>query len=491
MPPVHPPGSSAPTPPIELWSLREETLLEELPQGVALVLHSRWGDLRIPRPGAVLTETLRRMLLGPVQLDNVPGLDELATRLRLLNALRQLTGLVVRSVGAPDGERPLLSVVPTATGARLEPVPVPAGRMMRLSRFASLRSSGHDMVLESPLSQFRAVFARPEAGWLISSLSRPVTLERAAERLPLAAPVVEAVVSHLVATGMVEIAQQPTAPHDAAFPEDQDPALLPWSADDLRFHWSSRPGGRDGDFGATYPLRGRQEEPPLLKQPPAGPRIKLPGPGPGVPDWDTSLTDILERRRSVRDHGPRDLTLSQVGEILFRSLRVREPAGPGAPHEPPSRPYPSGGAAYELECYLTVGRCAGLEPGVYYHDPLDHALVRLPTPEHLAGTLLDEAQVGAGMSARPALLLTLTARFARVSWKYSGLAYALTLKHVGVVQQTLYLLATGMGLAPCALGTGTTQLSAEAFGLDWREESAVGEFILGTLPEERETSAGE
>lgn len=491
VPPVQPRGSSAPTPSIELWSLREETLLEELPEGSALVLHSRWGDLRIPRPGTVLTETLRRMLLGPVQLDNVPGVDELAARLRLLHALRQLTGLVVRSVGAPDGERPLLSVVPTVTGARLDPVPVPAGRMMRLSRFAALRSSGHDMVLESPLSQFRVVFARPEAGWLISSLSRPVTLERAAARTPLAAPVVGALVSHLVATGMVEVAEQPTAPHGPVFPEDHDPALLPWSADDLRFHWSSRPGGRDGDFGATYPLRGRQEEPPRLKRPPAGPRIKLPGPGPGVPGWDTSLTEVLERRRSVRDHGATDLTLHQLGEILHRSLRVREPSGPGAPHEPASRPYPSGGARYELECYLTVGRCAGLEPGVYYYDPLDHALIRLPAREQLATALLDEAQAGTGMSARPALLLTLTARFARVSWKYSGLAYALTLKHVGVVQQTLYLLATGMGLAPCALGTGTTQLSAEAFGLDWREESAVGEFILGSLPEEREVSSKE
>ncbi|MYQ94985.1 SagB/ThcOx family dehydrogenase [Streptomyces sp. SID4946] len=482
MPSVQSPGSSAPVPWIELWSLREETLLEELPADAALVLRSRWGDLRIPRPGAVLAETLRRMLLGPVQLDNVPGVDELAARLRLLRALRELGGLVVRSVGAPDGEQPLLSVVPTAIGAWLDPVLVPDRRVLRLSRFATLRSSGRNLVLESPLSQFRAAFTRPETGWLIASLSRPVTLERVAERLPLAAPAVRALVAHLIATGMVEVAEEATAPHDAVFPEDQDPVLLPWSSDDLRFHWSSRPGGHDREFGATYPLRGRKEQPPALKELPTGPRIRLFRPDPGVPDWDTSLTEILDRRRSIRDHDSAGLTLRQVGEILYRSLRVRESTGPGAAREPASRPYPSGGARYELECYLTVGHCTGLEPGVYYYDPLGHALVLLPTRAQQAAMLLDEAQAGAGMTSRPALLLTLTARFARVSWKYSGLAYALTLKHVGVVQQTLYLLATGMGLAPCALGTGTTPLSAEAFGLDWREESAVGEFILGALP---------
>ncbi len=78
------------------------------------------------------------------------------------------------------------------------------------------------------------------------------------------------------------------------------------------------------------------------------------------------------------------------------------------------------------------------------------------------------------MSETPDVLLTMTARFARVSWKYSGIAYALTLKHVGVVQQTLYLLTTALRIAGCAIGTGDTERSARAFGLDWREESAVG-----------------
>ena len=40
-----------------------------------------------------------------------------------------------------------------------------------------------------------------------------------------------------------------------------------------------------------------------------------------------------------------------------------------------------------------------------------------------------------------------------VSWKYNSIAYSLILKNVGVLIQTLYLMATDMGLGGCAIGT--------------------------------------
>jgi hypothetical protein len=46
--------------------------------------------------------------------------------------------------------------------------------------------------------------------------------------------------------------------------------------------------------------------------------------------------------------------------------------------------------------------------------------------------------------------------------------------------------ATALGLAPCAIGTGDTQVFAQASGLDFSEESSVGEFALsGGLRAER------
>ena len=84
-----------------------------------------------------------------------------------------------------------------------------------------------------------------------------------------------------------------------------------------------------------------------------------------------------------------------------------------------------------------------------------------------------------GAHRRPPVLITMTARMGRLSWVYDGISYATTLKHVGVLQQTLYLVATMLGLAPCALAMGDSELATAAFGLDWPAEVSVGEFVVG------------
>src|SRR5205814_6728998 len=97
-------------------------------------------------------------------------------------------------------------------------------------------------------------------------------------------------------------------------------------------------------------------------------------------------------------------------------------------------------------------------------------------------TLLHITWVMANRQTRPQVYLGITARFQRVQWKYESIVYALILKHVGVLYQTMYLVATTMGLAPCALGGGNTDLFARAAGTDYYAESSVGEFILGSAP---------
>ena len=80
------------------------------------------------------------------------------------------------------------------------------------------------------------------------------------------------------------------------------------------------------------------------------------------------------------------------------------------------------------------------------------------------------------------MLLVITARFERTSWKYESVAYSLILKEVGVLYQTMYLVATAMKLAPCALGAGDAEVFARAIGSEFHEETSVGEFALGSLP---------
>ncbi len=84
-----------------------------------------------------------------------------------------------------------------------------------------------------------------------------------------------------------------------------------------------------------------------------------------------------------------------------------------------------------------------------------------------------------GAEAPPQILLTITSRFARVAWKYSSIAYALTLKDVGVLLQTLYLMAADMGLGGCAVGTSDIDLFEKMTGLPFHVEGPVGQFTLG------------
>ncbi len=80
---------------------------------------------------------------------------------------------------------------------------------------------------------------------------------------------------------------------------------------------------------------------------------------------------------------------------------------------------------------------------------------------------------------RPQIVITIAARFGRVSWKYSALAYSLILKDVGLLTQTLYLMASDMGLGGCAIGLSNIDLFEKMTGVPFRVEGPVGQFALG------------
>ncbi len=477
---------------VELWSLREDTLVE-LPdddEGEALIT-TRWGELRLSRPRAALRTALERMSYGPVALRNVVpgfgcGAEEPEDALALYDALEGMQHVVVRSLATADG-RPLLSAVPISRRARFRPVAARPGTVHRLSRFAQLRVEGDGLRVESPLAAHRVELHRTDASLLVSCFGRPSTAEQAARRLRLAPEAVRMALGYLVAAGMVVGSEPRPARQAARFAEDHDPALVSWSPHDLMLHSRSRLGRHDEPFGATCRHLGRLDPEPVLAPRGQGTRIALPRPDLArLLREDPPVTAVLEARRSVRRYGEHPLTLRQIGELLYRSARVRSLIAP-VPGDPTSlpasnRPYPSTGASYALELYVTVSHCEGLERGVYHYDPLAHALRAVRAAKETVDELLDEARMSAGLACVPPVLLTMTARFRRMTWRYDGMAYSGLLKDVGVLQQTLYLVCTAMGMAPCALAVGDSDLSARALGLDWRVESSIGEFVLGSLP---------
>ena len=456
------------------------------------VLHTHDGVLRLISP--VGSFALRRVAPGvaraledlasaPTSLTELAGSLPPAQAAQVRQVVERAGPLFTRYLHA-DG-RILIAIDVTARDARYEPAAVPAETMLRLSSFALLRSHQDALVLESPLARHRVTLVDPAAAALVCALAAAQTsagfAAELADRLPASA--VTALLGHLTGAGFIEVGAH--RGESVTFPSDTDPTLRQWDYHDLLMHSRARTGRFDQPFGGIYPYRGEIPPQPAVKPPPDGPSIPLYRPSlEDVLAKDPLLTTVLEGRTSVRQYAPEPLTAAQIGEFLYRSARVRARWGPSevTPYEATTRPYPCGGAAYELELYLTVQRCAGLAPGVYYYDPVGHRLVLLNAAAADRMAMLHTASVATGMQANPDVLITMTSRFQRLSWKYRAIAYSTSLKHAGVLYQTMYLVATAMGLAPCGLGSGNSDLAARTFGLDYLRESSVGDFILGSRP---------
>jgi hypothetical protein len=172
------------------------------------------------------------------------------------------------------------------------------------------------------------------------------------------------------------------------------PILQTWEFHDLLFHAHSRDGRHSNRVGATYRFAGRLASPPALKRAEAA-RVGT-GRENSVDLYrpvlnqlernDPPFARVQESRRSIRDYALTPISNRQLGEFLFRIGRVEDYWQGEAPtsHGPitmefAARPYPMGGALYELELYAAVNACDGLEAGPYYYDPAHHRLDRLRT----------------------------------------------------------------------------------------------------------------
>lgn len=255
-----------------------------------------------------------------------------------------------------------------------------------------------------------------------------------------------------------------------------------WSFPDRLFHARSRLGSHSGGYGATYP--GKTEAPGVQlasNYRPAAEFLALPPVDLAGSDYqDKRFADVLRQRRSIREYGPRPVDAQRLSTFLSETCRIQQ-AFKSDGVEYSLRPYPNGGALHELEVYLAVNRCDGIPEGLYRYLPDAHGLevIAVGDKKPLFDSLLSGARNCAALSALPPVLIMFTAKFGRVQWKYESIAYSLILKHVGCLFQTMYLVATALGLAPCALGGGAIDTLATLAGLDPDEENAVGEFLIG------------
>lgn len=409
------------------------------------------------RQGAALKALAR----GPIRFDVEPP-AEIGELLARLTA----DGLVTVQVGGDDAE---YSLRPFRRAPGPRPMPSPAGSSA-LSKFTVLRRVGDQLIAENPRAWCDVVLSGPRTVGLVSGTEKPTAGDAFANQL---------------------WADLRWAGHAVADAADEDAALetASWRPHELWFHRRSTVGDRGSSWAGFGPTRwadGRFE--PLPARPDAypGEPVAL-----AVPDLtelrtgDRPLAAVVDDRVSTRtfdDEHP--LTAAQLGELLYRCARTRSvrttATDRAVPEELPSRPYPSGGSLYELEVYPVIRNVDGIAPGMYHYDSIDHVLRPVAAYGDSVQRLIAPAALTLAEGRLPQVLLVLAARTGRLMWTYEEMPYAVILKHVGVLTQTLYLTATAMGLGGVAQGYGDTAAFAAATGRDELAECNVGSFVVGS-----------
>ncbi|HUI21065.1 MAG TPA: SagB family peptide dehydrogenase [Methylocella sp.] len=347
-----------------------------------------------------------------------------------------------------------------------------------LSRFAYLRRRGNEMVLESPRAGALFKICDPKIAATLAMLSTPQQIKQL-RRLD-GFPGVELLGLLLDCQIVFKI---DVAGESGLRPAEGDHNLVLWDFHDLLFHTRSTEGRHANPLGGVYPYAGVISPLPAVRPRWPGKKIDLRKFLAAHPAAISPVAKLLRERRSTRsfdDHRP--ITLAELSAFLDGTARVLSTASSEPGHDDGGhtvRPYPSAGGSYELELYLAVDKCEGLARGFYHYDASAHALVPIGVSPHELEVQLMGGEYSTGAPAAPQILITIAARFGRISWKYSSIAYSLILKDVGVLMQTLYLMATDMGLGGCAIGITNIDLFSKMTGIEFHVEGPVGQFAIG------------
>jgi SagB-type dehydrogenase family enzyme len=348
---------------------------------------------------------------------------------------------------------------------------------LALSRFAYMRRRGSELVLESPRAGALFKICSPKTVSILAMLSMPQQIKvlRRLEDFPgieLLGLLVDCEILFRVDVG-----------DSGLRTAEGDQNLVLWDFHDLLFHARSTEGRHANPLGGVYFYAGVLPPPPALRPGWPGKKIDLSKARAASAPALSPLAKLLRERISTRTFdNQHPITIAELSQFLDAAARVLSVSKPSPDLDDGGhavRPYPSAGAAYELELYLAADKCEGLARGFYHYDASVYALVPIEVQKHHLDALLAGSQYSMGAPAPPQILITIAARFARMSWKYSSLAYSLILKDVGVLTQTLYLLATDMGLGGCALGIANIDLFAKMTGIAFYVEGPVGQFALG------------
>ena len=160
---------------------------------------------------------------------------------------------------------------------------------------------------------------------------------------------------------------------------------------------------------------------------------------PPITKGKVSLEEAIFKRRSQRGFQRKDLSLEQIGQLLWAAQGITAKRGGFN-----FRAAPSAGAFYPLEIYALT------KDGLYHYIPGGHKLENL-SDKDLRGDLADAA-LGQGSVASGALDIVICAVYERVTSKYGQRGVQYVHMEAGHAAQNIHLQAVALGLGSVPIG---------------------------------------
>ena len=170
--------------------------------------------------------------------------------------------------------------------------------------------------------------------------------------------------------------------------------------------------------------------------------IRLPNP---AYDGKISVEEAIKERRTIRDFGPKPLTVVQLSQLFWSAQGITD-------ERSGFRAAPSGGALYPLDVYAVVGEggVEGLQPGVYRYQPASHSVQLVRKGDRRKEVA--SASLWQMWMARAPVIFVITSEYERITRKYGkrGTRYAQI--EVGHVGQNIFLQSGALGLGAGIVG---------------------------------------
>jgi SagB-type dehydrogenase family enzyme len=182
-----------------------------------------------------------------------------------------------------------------------------------------------------------------------------------------------------------------------------------------------------------------------------------------------SLVDVLLRRQSVRKYQSYKPSLLEMGTFLYYSVGVKSNI-----RSIPHRFYPSAGARYPIEIYIASFNTE-LTSGIYHYAFKSHSLEKL----YECDWRMLSKYINQNEFHNVSFVVIMTGIYMRSFSKYNSQAYPMTMIEAGHICQNMYLIATSMNLAGCAVCGFKKDEINNLIDIDGVNETSLYMFAVG------------